>query len=59
MRVSRNFRSSLFVVPPNTTAAIHVPGKNVTESGGLKIQRAGRDETVFEAGSGTYSFVAR
>jgi alpha-L-rhamnosidase len=46
-------------VPPNTTATIHVPGKNAAESGGLKIQRAGRDETVFEAGSGTYSFVAR
>jgi len=46
-------------IPPNTTAAIHVPsiGK-VTESGGLKPSRVEQGYTVFEAGSGVYRFRA-
>jgi alpha-L-rhamnosidase len=46
-------------IPPNTTAAIHVPSTGkVTESGGLKPSRVERGYTVFEAGSGVYRFRA-
>jgi alpha-L-rhamnosidase len=46
-------------IPPNTTAAIHVPSTGkVTESGGLKPSRVEQGYTVFEAGSGVYRFRA-
>jgi alpha-L-rhamnosidase len=45
-------------VPPNTTATIYVPGKNVTEAGGAKAARTDGGAAVFETGSGTYTFSA-
>jgi alpha-L-rhamnosidase len=45
-------------IPPNTSATIYVPGKTVTEAGGLKVAREEAGEAVFEAGSGTYRFTA-
>jgi len=47
-------------VPPNTTATIHVPGSgSVTESGGLKATRKEAGASVFETGSGSYTFTAQ
>ena len=46
-------------VPPNTSATIYVPVKNASETGGLKASRVEGDTTVFEAGSGSYSFAAQ
>jgi alpha-L-rhamnosidase len=56
-------------VPPNTTAEIHVPAKDVdlvTEGGrsarqspGLRWLRTESGTVVFEAGSGEYAFVAQ
>jgi alpha-L-rhamnosidase len=43
-------------VPPNTTATIYVPAASATEKGGLKAARTEQGATVFEAGSGTYTF---
>jgi alpha-L-rhamnosidase len=46
-------------VPPNTTATVYVPGKDATETGGLKAARAENGATVFEAGSGSYTFTVK
>ena len=46
-------------IPPNTSATIYVPGKAVTEAGGLKVAREEAGGAVFEAGSGTYRFTAK
>jgi alpha-L-rhamnosidase len=45
-------------VPPNTNATIYVPGSNVVAAG-LKPARVEAGATVFETGSGNYTFVAR
>ncbi|GAI45292.1 unnamed protein product, partial [marine sediment metagenome] len=57
------------VVPPNTTATIHVPAKtatDVTESGqaiakadGVKFLRMENDRAVFSLDSGSYEFVSQ
>jgi alpha-L-rhamnosidase len=55
------------LVPPNTTATVHVPstegvsegGKPVGEAGGVELLRAGEDETVVSVGSGRYEFSGR
>jgi alpha-L-rhamnosidase len=46
------------VIPPNTSATIYVPGKDVREAGGAPSQRAEGNSTVFKVGSGTYSFTS-
>ncbi|MBI4890785.1 MAG: family 78 glycoside hydrolase catalytic domain [Acidobacteria bacterium] len=46
-------------VPPNTTATIYVPGTGATEAAGLKAVRTEGGATVFETGSGSYSFTVR
>jgi alpha-L-rhamnosidase len=57
------------IVPPNTTAMVHVPAKDaasITESGkpvaqapGVKFLRMENAAAVFEVGSGAYLFVGR
>ena len=44
------------VIPPNTSAMVYVPGKNVREKTGAKSERVDGDATVFALGSGHYSF---
>lgn len=46
-------------VPPNTTATIYVPGMAATEAGGLKAAMQESGATVFETGSGSYTFTAK
>ena len=69
-RLARRGRAFTFdvIVPPNTTAEVHVPAKNadaVTEGGqparqvpGVKLLREGDGVVVFEVGSGSYRFGA-
>lgn len=52
-------------VPANTTATVHIPGRQATESGkkltgnkGMTVL-AGTDETIVEIGSGDYVFKSR
>jgi len=52
-------------VPPNTTATVYVPGKNITESGvpvgqaeGVSFLRMEKGRAVFEVESGEYEFVS-
>jgi alpha-L-rhamnosidase len=45
-------------IPPNTFSTIYVPGKTVTEAGGLKASRSEAGYVIFEAGSGSYRFIA-
>jgi alpha-L-rhamnosidase len=55
------------LVPPNTTATVHVPcsddvsegGKPVDEADGVEFVRAGEGETVLAVGSGSYEFEGR
>jgi alpha-L-rhamnosidase len=55
------------LIPPNTTAKIHVPctddvsegGRPVDEAGGIEFLRAGGEETVLSVGSGRYEFTGR
>jgi alpha-L-rhamnosidase len=54
------------LVPPNTTATVHVPCADVSEGGGpvdeadgVKFLRAGKGETVLSVGSGLYEFAGR
>ena len=55
------------LIPPNTTATIHVPctddvsegGRPVDEAGGIEFLRAGGEETVLSVGSGRYEFTGR
>ncbi len=44
-------------VPANTTATVIVPGKKVTAAG-AKASAMTEDSTVFEVGSGSYTFVS-
>ncbi len=46
-------------VPPNTTATIYVPGAGALEAGGLKAARTEGGTTVFETGSGSYTFTVK
>jgi alpha-L-rhamnosidase len=68
---SWKFEDGLFslevLVPPNTTATVHVPsadgisegGRSVEEADGVKLLRAGEGETVLSVGSGRYEFSGR
>jgi alpha-L-rhamnosidase len=55
------------LIPPNTTATVHVPstddvtegGSPVDEAEGLEFVRAGEGETVLAVGSGRYEFAGR
>jgi alpha-L-rhamnosidase len=54
------------LVPPNTTATVHVPcadvsegGRPVDEADGVEFLRAGGGETVLSVGSGRYEFAGR
>jgi alpha-L-rhamnosidase len=55
------------LIPPNTTATVHVPcsddvsegGKPVNEADGVEFVRAGEGETVLAVGSGSYEFEGR
>jgi alpha-L-rhamnosidase len=55
------------LIPPNTTATIHVPctddvsegGRPVDQAGGVELLRAGEEETVLSVGSGRYEFAGR
>jgi alpha-L-rhamnosidase len=55
------------LVPPNTTATVHVPcsddvsegGRPVDEADGVEFVRAGGGETVLAVGSGRYEFEGR
>src|ERR671912_684695 len=54
------------LVPPNTTATVHVPcadvsegGGSVAEADGVEMLRAGEGETVLSVGSGRYEFSGR
>jgi alpha-L-rhamnosidase len=69
-RISSSWRieDDLFVlevlIPPNTTATVHVPstedvlegGRPVEEADGVELLRAGGGETVVSVGSGRYEF---
>jgi alpha-L-rhamnosidase len=54
-------------IPPNTTAAVHVPstdgvsegGRPVDEAEGVEFVRAGDGETVLSVGSGRYEFAGK
>ena len=53
-------------VPPNTTATVYVPGKNIAEGGspaekaqGVTLVGTENDKTVFEIESGNYKFTGR
>ena len=53
-------------VPPNTTATVYVPGKNVTEGGfpatkadGVTFLRMENNKAVFKVQSGSYKFVSK
>jgi alpha-L-rhamnosidase len=43
-------------IPANTSATVYVPGRNAKEASGLHPSRADGESSVFELGSGTYSF---
>jgi alpha-L-rhamnosidase len=55
------------LIPPNTTATVHVPctdevsegGGPVDEADGVEFLRAGEGETVLSVGSGRYEFAGR
>jgi alpha-L-rhamnosidase len=55
------------LIPPNTTATVHVPstddvtegGRPVDEADGVAFLRAGEGETVLSVGSGSYEFEGR
>jgi alpha-L-rhamnosidase len=55
------------LIPPNTTATVHVPstddvtegGRPVHEADGVEFLRAGEGETVLSVGSGRYEFAGR
>jgi alpha-L-rhamnosidase len=55
------------LIPPNTTATVHVPstddvsesGRPVNEADGVEFLRAGEGETVLAVGSGRYEFVGK
>jgi len=54
------------LVPPNTTATVHVPCADVSEGGGsvdeadgVELLRADEGETVLSVGSGRYEFAGR
>jgi alpha-L-rhamnosidase len=55
------------LIPPNTTATIHVPstddvsecGMPVDKADGVEFLRAGKGETVLAVGSGRYEFVGK
>ncbi|MDQ3942476.1 MAG: glycoside hydrolase family 78 protein, partial [Actinomycetota bacterium] len=55
------------LIPPNTTATVHVPsthdvsegGRPVDEADGVEFVHAGEGETVLSVGSGRYEFVGR
>src|ERR671921_736116 len=55
------------LIPPNTTATIHIPctddvsegGRPVDEAAGVEFLRAGEGETVLSVGSGRYEFAGR
>jgi len=55
------------LIPPNTTATVHVPstddvtegGRLVHEADGVEFVRAGEGETVLSVGSGRYEFAGR
>jgi alpha-L-rhamnosidase len=55
------------LIPPNTTATVHVPstddvsegGRLVDEAVGVEFLRAGDGETVLSVGSGRYEFAGR
>jgi alpha-L-rhamnosidase len=55
------------LIPPNTTATVHVPsmddvsegGRPVDEADGVEFLRAEEGETVFAVGSGRYEFVGK
>jgi alpha-L-rhamnosidase len=54
------------LVPPNTTATVHVPcadvsegGRPVDEADGVEFLRAGGGENVLSVGSGRYEFAGR
>jgi len=52
-------------VPANTTATVHVPGKNITEGGspaakasGVTFLRTDNNNSVYKVSSGIYKFVS-
>ena len=55
------------LIPPNTTATVHVPstddvsegGRPVDEAEGVEFLRAEEGETVLAVGSGRYEFVGK
>jgi alpha-L-rhamnosidase len=55
------------LIPPNTTATVHVPstddvtegGRPVHEADGVEFLRAGEGKTVLSVGSGRYEFAGR
>jgi alpha-L-rhamnosidase len=55
------------LIPPNTTATVHLPstdgvsedGRPVDEADGVEFLRAGGGETVLSVGSGRYEFAGR
>src|SRR5918999_336381 len=55
------------LIPPNTTATVHVPstddvsecGMPVDKADGVEFLRAGKGETVLAVGSGRYEFVGK
>ena len=55
------------LIPPNTTATVHVPstdvisegGRTIDEAEGVEFLRAGEGETVLSVGSGRYEFAGK
>jgi alpha-L-rhamnosidase len=45
-------------VPPNVSATVYVPGKNVSETKGAHAARTEEGRAVYEVGSGSYTFIA-